>query len=179
MVPLSVAIDDFDDDQQATVIIGFDPHDETPLLIESDRVLTFPVATQLLARTAGRPTAIVNTPTGTMRVSTVEATVLDLVSAPPHSGGLSNVATVIGDLLEDSKLEPSRLAAIAHLWPTAVVQRTGWIIQQMGDAAGVDLELDALAAIASTGGRLVPSSSDGPLDSRWKVVVNAQVEPDR
>lgn len=135
----------------------------------------------LNARTAERPTAVINTPTGTMRVSTTEATVFDLVSAPEHSGGLSNVATVIGDLLEDSQLEPGRLAAIADLWPTAVAQRTGWIIQHMAGAVGVDLELDQLAAIASRGGRvrLVPSGGDGPLDSRWKVVVNAQAEPDR
>ena len=36
-----------------------------------------------------------------MRVSTPEVTVLDLVASPGHGGGLSNVATVVGDLLED------------------------------------------------------------------------------
>ncbi len=45
-----------------------------------------------LART---PTVGVKTPTGEMRVSTPEATALDLVRYPEHCGGLSNVATVL------------------------------------------------------------------------------------
>ena len=61
------------------------------------------------ASTSNRPVIKPNTPTGTMRVSTPEVTVLDLVGDPVHGGGLSNVATVIGDLLEDDKLDIDQL----------------------------------------------------------------------
>ena len=57
------------------------------------------------ALTSSRPTISVNTPTGTMTVSTPEVTVLDMASAPEHSGGLSNVATVIADLKAPSRGE--------------------------------------------------------------------------
>src|SRR5690606_31080603 len=57
---------------------------------------------------AGRRVDVVNTPTGTMRVSSVETTVLDLVAHPRKSGGLSNVATIVGELLDEGKIDVSR-----------------------------------------------------------------------
>ena len=46
-----------------------------------------------------RDTVVRNTPTGMMRVSSIETTVMDLVWMPIRSGGLSNVATVISEVL--------------------------------------------------------------------------------
>ena len=136
----------------------------------------------LSAHTAQRPTVTVNTPTGTMRVSTPEATILDLVSAPEHSGGLSNVATVMGDLLEDAKIDVSEIIRIAHSWPTTVVQRTGWLLDLAASELGVDLDLDPLATVALGQGsvtKLSPSGGSGPLDTRWNIIVNTEVESDR
>ena len=120
-----------------------------------------------------------NTPTGTMRVSTPEATVLDLVSAPEHGGGLSNIATVIGDLLEDSKLDVAELTRIEDGWPATVVQRTGWLPRPHGVDVDTELNLDALAAIATSHGdqaKLVPSGGDGRLDHRWNLMGAALLE---
>ena len=136
----------------------------------------------LNTHTADRPTITVNTPTGTIRVSTPEATILDLVSAPEHSGGLSNIATVIGDLLEDAKINVSEIIRIAHEWPTTIVQRTGWLLEQAAAELAVDLDLDPLAAFATGQGgvtKLSPSSGTGPLDTRWNIIVNTEVESDR
>ena len=47
---------------------------------------------------ANTPTVPIKTPTGDVRVSTPEATALDLVRYPQHAGSLSNVATVLADL---------------------------------------------------------------------------------
>ena len=136
----------------------------------------------LNAHTADRPTVTINTPTGTMRVSTPEATILDLVSAPEHSGGLSNVATVMGDLLEDAKIDVSEIIRIAHSWPTTVVQRTGWLLDLAASELGVDLDLGPLATVAIGQGsvtKLSPSGGSGPLDTRWNIIVNTEVESDR
>lgn len=136
----------------------------------------------LNTHTADRPTITVNTPTGTIRVSTPEATILDLVSAPEHSGGLSNIATVIGDLLEDAKINVSEIIRISGGWPTTVVQRTGWLLEQAAFEVGVKLDLDPLATAATSQGgvtKLSPSSGTGPLDKRWNIIVNTEVESDR
>jgi predicted transcriptional regulator of viral defense system len=136
----------------------------------------------LNTHTADRPTITVNTPTGTIRVSTPEATILDLVSAPEHSGGLSNIATIIGDLLEDAKINVSEIIGIAHEWPTTVIQRTGWLLEQAATERGIDLDLDPLAAFAAGQGgvtKLSPSGGTGPLNTRWNITVNTEVESDR
>ena len=52
------------------------------------------------ARVATTPTVRVNTPTGQMRVSSPEATAIDLVRYPEHAGFLSNVATILRELVE-------------------------------------------------------------------------------
>ena len=162
------------------------------------RPQTFQVVTRerLKARTFGRvhvefivntridhtPTITVNTPTGTMNVSTPEATVLDLVSAPEHGGGLSNIATIIGDLLDDAKLDINELTRIAPDWPATVVQRTGWLLDHMATETDAEIDTDPLAALAKRGGntaKLVPSGSSGRLDPRWSVIVNADIEPVR
>ena len=39
---------------------------------------------------------------------------LDLVGRPEYGGGLSNVATVIAELLQDDKLDQVELARVAH-----------------------------------------------------------------
>jgi predicted transcriptional regulator of viral defense system len=131
---------------------------------------------------SGRPTNMFNTPTGTICVSTAEATVFDLVSAPKHSGGLSNVATVIADLMDDGKLDMTELIRIAPLWPTTVVQRTGWLIEFVSHELDRVPGLDPLAAVATKNGnpcKLLPSGNRGPLDARWNIVINTQLELDR
>ena len=62
-------------------------------------------------------------------VATPEVTVLDLVGRPEYGGGLSNVATVIAELLQDDKLDRVELARVATGYPTSVAQRTGWMVE--------------------------------------------------
>jgi predicted transcriptional regulator of viral defense system len=134
------------------------------------------------AATSERPTVNVNTPTGAMTVSTPEVTVLDMASAPEHSGGLSNIATVIASLIEDSKLDVGALAQAATGYPAAVAQRTGWLIDFVCTELDASVNLEALLAVtarrstpallASGGGR------DGHHNDRWNVIVNTDVEPD-
>jgi predicted transcriptional regulator of viral defense system len=135
------------------------------------------------ASTAQKEITTVNTPTGTMRVSTPEVTVLDLVGDPAYGGGLSNIATVISDLLEDDKILIGSLAKAAVDYPVAVVQRTGGMIEHAANDTGKSIDLDPLLEIAKRRAERTLLSPSGPrrgnTDRRWHVVVNAAVESDR
>lgn len=131
---------------------------------------------------ASRPTIAKNTPTGTMLVSTLEGTALDLVSMPRRAGGLSNVATVVGEMLQEDALDPMRLASLAADYPTAVAQRTGWLIEFVGNEVNVELDLKPLLNVAQARSTPTPLASHGPhrgpVDDRWNVMVNAAIESD-
>lgn len=130
--------------------------------------------------TADRSVQEANTPTGTMRVSTPETTVLDLVTFPNLSGSLFNVATVIGDMLIDGAIDTHRLSEVAAGYPTATVQRTGWLIDLMAGDVGVEVDTDPLVPLASA--RATPTLLDsggsrrGEHDDRWNVIANEDIE---
>ena len=125
--------------------------------------------------TSDRPTDIVNTPTGTMRVSTPETTVLDLVSFPNASGSLFNVATIIGDMLVEAALDVGGLVEVASGYPASVVQRTGWLLDYMAGQVDARVDTGPLVPVASS--RATPTPLDpsqgrsGTLDRRWNVIV--------
>lgn len=125
--------------------------------------------------TANRPVDIVNTPTGTMRVSSMETTILDLVSFPNSSGALFNVATIIGDVLLEDDLDVERLAEVAVDYPVSIAQRTGWLVDYMAAYSGVEVDTSPLQPVASR--RATPTPLDpelgraGTLDGRWNVIV--------
>lgn len=129
--------------------------------------------------TADRPTVEVNTPTGTMRVSTPEVTVLDLVSRPREGGSLYNVGTIIGDMLEESALDIVQLTLAADTYPTAIVQRVGWMIDNAAESLGVDVDTEPLHTLVA-GASSVLLDPSGPRDerpdSRWNVIANAEIE---
>jgi predicted transcriptional regulator of viral defense system len=135
-----------------------------------------------ISRHAGeRPAVEVNTPTGTMRVSTPETTVLDLVARPSESGALSNVATIIGEMLDDGALDIAQLSTVAMGYPTSVVQRTGWLIDFMAGYMGVGADTDTLHELANPNRAVLldPSGTrDGPTDERWDVIVNEDIQPE-
>lgn len=133
------------------------------------------------ASTSARVIEVVNTPTGTMRVSAIETTVLDLVAHQLVNGGISNVATIIGEMLEEDRIDTSRLAGAGATFPASVVQRTGRLLDFM--SARVNLELDVGPLLAMMPGRrsvlLAPGGDrEGERDPRWRVIVNARPAPD-
>ncbi len=126
----------------------------------------------------GAATQPMQTETGTMQVATPETTAFDLVRFPSASGYWSNIATVLGELAE--KLDPAALIAGATRVARTDVQRLGWLLDFVGQP---DLA-DALATTVADK-RLLPTPLTGaretagaPLDPRWCVLVNDEVEPD-
>lgn len=123
------------------------------------------------------PTSGVKTPTGEMRVSTPEATALDLVRYPEHCGGLSNVATILQELGE--RLDGGELVRVAEAdGEVAYAQRLGYLLDRVGRrevARALAKWVDARAP------RVTPLSpgaaiTGAPRDARWRVAVNEEIE---
>jgi predicted transcriptional regulator of viral defense system len=139
------------------------------------------VRVELIARKALRdvPVDVVNTPRGTMRVSTAEATAFDVVGYPAHVGGLDGAATVIAELAE--QLDAGRLLDVAPTAPLAWVQRLGYLLDIVGGAEKADLLAEYVLTNVRDAVALAPSAKVGRRvrrDERWKLDVNVVVEPD-
>jgi predicted transcriptional regulator of viral defense system len=153
----------------------------TPALLRNRRIAGSRL--EFIRRAAAdiRPTGLSNVPTGRVNVATPAVVVLDLVEAPDLGGGLGNVATVIGDLVQASALDGELLAQAAAGYPVAVAQRAGYLVEYMASEAGarVDLEpLDRLVANASYTGLDPRQPHDGIRSRRWHVVANTEIEHD-
>lgn len=157
---------------------------------QASQVTQVLVHRQLLRRNFGRvrlqflvsdkidrvPVETVNTPTGTMRISSPETTALDLVERAADAGGLGLVATVLGELAEH--LDDRRLAKAARQYPQSVAARLGHVLHEVAPK----LPLDRLARVV--GDVVTPIALDarrprrGRRDARWGVLVNAPIESD-
>ncbi|MCZ2110067.1 MAG: type IV toxin-antitoxin system AbiEi family antitoxin [Dehalococcoidia bacterium] len=132
------------------------------------------------SHTKDLPRVQMQTPTGQIWVATPELTALDLVDLPRLSGGLNNVATVLIELAQEPRLNPTLLLEIAREFPVATVRRLGYLLERFE----ADVDLGPLRSLLLSQPRL----HDSPLDPRaplrgervpaWNVVVNAAVEPD-
>ena len=125
------------------------------------------------------PVASLPTETGTMRVSTPEATAFDLVRFAAAAGHLSNVATALGELAE--KLSPVALTKLAPEHALPDVQRLGYLLELVGEgekAAGLAgwLEGQRVRPIVLDRGR--PRGPAEP-SGLWRVIPNFEIEVDR
>jgi len=155
----------------------------TPALLRDRRIGQSRVQFVRRSETARRSTERRIVPTGRVNVSTPEVTVLDLVEAPRLGAGLSNVATVIGDLISDDVLDIEKLASDALGYPMSVAQRAGHLIDFM--ASELQLAVDTRALHDHIAGSKPATVSlrpgqpgRGVRDDRWGVGVNTDVEHD-
>ena len=129
-------------------------------------------------RMNGAATQTVQTETGTMLVSTPETTAFDLVRFPAAAGYWSNIATVPLELKE--KLDSSKLVAGTARVARSDIQRLGWLL----DYLGMDELADALhetlhnKRLVLTPLNTLRNHHGAPIDDRWRVLVNDEVEPD-
>ncbi len=124
------------------------------------------------------PTEKVNTPAGELKISTPEATALDLVGYAGHCAGLDNVATVLSELAE--KINVGKLRQMAELSPISWVQRLGYLMELVGAKDKADGIANYVALKRPVRTPLAPAlkSIGAKMDSRWRVFVNTAVEPD-
>jgi predicted transcriptional regulator of viral defense system len=120
-----------------------------------------------------------NTETGQMKVSTPEATALDLIYYDDRAGHLDNVATVLDDLAES--LDSETLLEVAKSYHSrASVQRLGYILEFLGYEETVRGLADWLEEQNPS---RVPLStyddrSKGERNRTWEVIVNRELNPD-
>lgn len=128
-----------------------------------------------------------NSRTASVRVSSPEATVFDLVERPNDSGSLFNVATIVGELAEEQKIDATKLVAVAPAYRLAVVRRLGWLLDRNAEFADTSALSGALhefvAACSGDGKRAVDllqagGPRRGSANARWGIVENVDVEPD-
>jgi len=124
------------------------------------------------------PTVAIPTDTGTMRVSTPEATAFDLVRFAGAAGHLSNVATVLDELVE--RCEPARLAEVAPLQAIPDVQRLGFLFELLGRTEHADVLEAWLSERRFRAVLLAPhqEARGATTNSRWRVKPNVDVEVD-
>lgn len=125
------------------------------------------------------PTELRKTPRGFFKISSPEATAFDLVGYPLHAGGLSNAATVLTELAE--VIDAHKLVQVAPLSPVAWAQRLGYILDLLEDARHLTGPLAQF--VANSTRRYVPLRVRKPhtntaRDTRWKVLINTEIEPD-
>lgn len=127
-------------------------------------------------RAAEVPVQTFNTPRGMIRVSTVEATAVDIVGYPQHAGGLDNAATVIAELAE--QIDPERLVAAARTAPLPWAQRLGFLLELAGAGEKAAALKQYVREAARDNTPLVPAlPREGAVrDAGWKLDVNAEVE---
>jgi len=128
------------------------------------------------------PTQLHTSSTGRVRVATPAATCLDLASRPREGGGLSNVATVLAELVEEQQVTAEQLVAAAHSYPLSSVRRLGWLLERVEAPVPADQLLQVLDAhepSERTATLLDPRGPrKGARDRRWGLVINQDVEPD-
>jgi predicted transcriptional regulator of viral defense system len=139
------------------------------------------VAVEFVARrnVARIPTIDRNTPRGTVRVATAAATAFDLVGYFHRCGGLHNVATVLAELAES--VAGADLVAAAALSPLPWAQRLGHLLDVVDAYAVAEPLADWVARRAREYVPLDPrrSLSSAERSTRWKLLLNLRVEPDR
>lgn len=120
-----------------------------------------------------------NVPTGQVWVASPELTALDLADDPLLGAGLSNVATVLIELVKDDLLKPEALASTAEHFPLATVRRLGYLLDFL-EHSQLAAALHSLAEQRRRfpADALSPGGGNGPVDPRWRLALNADVEPD-
>ncbi len=127
---------------------------------------------------AGRtPVELRNSESGAVRVSTPEATAVDLVRYPDVSGGFNMIAAALTELTP--RLRPRELLqAAVQEDDVATSQRLGWLLDHVGAKHRTAPLARWIAQQRPRTRSLDPRASVGraPLDKRWRLWLNTKVE---
>ena len=117
------------------------------------------------------------TRTGYVNVSTPEATMLDLVENQ-RTFGLARIVGIVDELSEC--INKSSLRNTATYYPTAIIQRLGYIFESLLEKAYLTKSLSSVLAKRTVYPQYLSLSAEkrGTLDEKWKVIVNDEIETD-
>lgn len=124
----------------------------------------------------------VKTQSGYMTVANAELTALDVVTEYKKVGGLSRAAELIVELCEQTKWDESKLPLLSY-YSIATIQRLGYILDLIEEQE----QANAFYVLMKQMGKIVrkiplkqtaPVTDDMPMNARWKVIVNYELEID-
>ena len=143
------------------------------LLVLARQRLHFIVRTHLNST----PFVPVRTPTGNIRVSTPEATAIDLVRFNKWAGGFGNAGTIIGELV-DKMTSGALISTAEQMGELTAAQRLGYLLDLLGARALGDSLADWIALKRPRFMPLSPGVSmrHAPRDERWRLFVNDTLE---
>ena len=124
------------------------------------------------------PVESFNNPRGTVVVSTVEATAVDLVGYMHRAGGLDRVAGVLSELGDE--MDPNRLVEACGSASVLWAQRLGYLLDHLGAGEKAVLLKEDVRRRSRNFTKLLPGASaeDAPRSKEWRLFVNASVEAD-
>ena len=127
---------------------------------------------------AAVPVERFNNPRGTIMVSSVEATVVDLVGYMHRSGGVDRVASVLSELGDD--IDPGRLVEASKSASILWAQRLGYLLEHVGEGDKAVLLKEHVARRARNFTKLLPGddAEGAPRSKDWRLFVNANIEID-
>ena len=113
-----------------------------------------------------------------VNVAPAGTTMLMLAADPHICGGMGNVANLVVELAEENDGFAGSLVRDAGLFHSSALQRVGWLLDEFGGGAPEELASLRPSSMSQIS-LLVPSGpKTGRLNSKWKIVVNEEVEPD-
>lgn len=124
------------------------------------------------------PVQRLRTETGSMVVSTPEATAFDLMRHPAAAGYWSNVGTVLAGL--GRRLDREQIVRVAARGRLPEAQRLGYLLDLLGEVRLTSPLANWLATQRTTVVALRTDVDTAGLtvDGRWRVIPNEVVEPD-
>ena len=130
--------------------------------------------------TASAPIIKRKTKSGFVNLASISTTCYDLVRFPRHAGGLSNVCTILFELLEEK--EPKDVPWMEpYFSKNSLIQRLGYILDFLDLEKHAGLLYERLShADDLVWTPLVKSlkTKGSPRSEKWKVIINETLEPD-
>ena len=122
------------------------------------------------------------TESGYLKVSSPVLTASDLVQFEKRSGGITRVASVLNELVEE--MDPKEFDPIFFTsTPSTAIQRLGYLIEKVINNEKLANELFEASQKNGLDFFRIPLKASAPTkgfssDNRWKVIVNAEIEID-
>ena len=123
------------------------------------------------------------TPASYVKISSPELTAADLVQFEKTIGGLNRASTVFYELAESCRFKKLKADFFEYV-PTPVIQRLGYLLDETLDFKKQADELYSMAKKYGCSFRKTPlknrkSTAGCPLNMRWNIIVNEQIEIDQ
>ena len=125
------------------------------------------------------PTREFKTPRGTVLYSSPEATAIDLVVYSSRCGGLNNVLTILGELVEQMNIEAFK-RILENARENPALQRLAYLFELLGENALANTIAEHLGSqyLATVPLDTRNPNHQGDVHTRWRLLMNTELESD-